>query len=186
VGALTSPSKSGLSGGGQRGGQGHVGEGSVRPTRCELPPLLGVTLQPLGPLGWAPSAWAEVLGVGREGAPLFRPPQQRINSHPSVARERVHACTTLPSEPRQGACKGRVGRSLQFGAGVLRPVLRQLPPGPPRGPPVPAFRLAGGSAVDSCGASPPSVHSLGYSSLRRSGAEGGTPNGRACPRMPDN
>ena len=42
MGALTSPLKSGLSGGGQRGGQGHVGEGSVRPTRCELPPLLGV------------------------------------------------------------------------------------------------------------------------------------------------
>ena len=66
MGALTSPSKSGLSGGGQRGGQGHVGEGSVRPTRCELPPLLGVALQPLRPsrllyqqLGQRSSGWGE-------------------------------------------------------------------------------------------------------------------------------
>ena len=74
MGALTSPSKSGLSGGGQRGGQGHVGEGSVRPTRCELPPLLGVALQPLRPSRLLHQQLGQIFsGGGREGAPLFRP-----------------------------------------------------------------------------------------------------------------
>ena len=86
MGALTSPSKSGVSGGGQRVGQGHVGEGSVRPTKCELTPLLGVALQPLRPsrLLYQQLGQRSSVGVGREGAPLFRPPQPRINSHPSV------------------------------------------------------------------------------------------------------
>ena len=84
MGALTSPLKSGLSGGGQRGGQGHVGEGSVRPTRCELPPLLGVALQPLRPSGLGTISSGRGPRGGGEGAPLFRPPQPRINSSPSV------------------------------------------------------------------------------------------------------
>ena len=87
MGALTSPLKSGLSGGGQRGGQGHVGEGSVRPTRCELPPLLGVALQPLRPsrllyqqLGQSFSG-----GRGERWSPTFQASPLRINSHPIVS-----------------------------------------------------------------------------------------------------
>ena len=74
MGALTSPSKSGLSGGGQRGGQGHVGEGSVRPTRCELPPLLGVTLQPLRPSGLGTISLGRGPRGGERGSSPFQNP----------------------------------------------------------------------------------------------------------------
>ena len=121
MGALTSPSKSGVSGGGQRVGQGHVGEGSVRPTKCELTPLLGVALQPLRPsrllyqqLGQRSSGWA----VGREGAPLFRPPQPRINSHPSVK-----VGSDVKEEPRSA-----IAMALQAAPGNDD----LPPPGPPR------------------------------------------------------
>ena len=81
MGALTSTSKSDLSGGGQRGGQRHVGEGSVRPTKCELTPLLGVALQPLRPsrllyqqLGQSFSG-----GRGERWSPTFQASPLRIN-----------------------------------------------------------------------------------------------------------
>ena len=98
MGALTSPLKSGLSGGGQRGGQGHVGEGSVRPTRCELPPLLGVALQPLRPsrllyqqLGQRSSGWGE-----RE-LPFSDPPNRALTRTPVCCKSLAR-----PARPQRG------------------------------------------------------------------------------------
>ena len=83
MGALTSPLKSGLSGGGQRGGQGHVGEGLVRPTRCELPPLLGVALQPLRPSGLGTiSLGRGPRGGGERELPFSGPPNRAFTRTP--------------------------------------------------------------------------------------------------------
>ena len=86
MGALTSPLKSGLSGGGQRGGQGHVGEGSVRPTRCELPPLLGVALQPLRPSRLLYQQLGQrSLGWGERELPFSDPPNRALTRPPVYA-----------------------------------------------------------------------------------------------------
>ena len=115
MGALTSPSKSGVSGGGQRVGQGHVGEGSVRPTRCELPPLLGVTLQPLRPSGLGTNRLGRgPLGVGREGAPVD---PSAPHMHPRPSPQVKHA-TLLPPAYTGVRVNARLGGGAEKGSSL--------------------------------------------------------------------
>ena len=132
MGALTSPLKSGLSGGGQRGGQGHVGEGSVRPTRCELPPLLGVALQPLRPsrllyqqLGQRSSGWGE-----RE-LPFSAPPNRALTRIPLYSYRRVghgrlraklqNMCEPAPTPLKESGAECRARRPHLAGRGERAP-----------------------------------------------------------------